>query len=493
KGSSLSKPVREFFEPRLGVDLGNVKVHTGPKANTLARSVNARAFTYQNQIVFGKGQYQPGTTEGNKLIGHELVHTVQQSGGVQRQMDGVVQRDVSTRIEYDNDTLLTDTTSISLYYHPGRDWLYSDVELRAMGDYDYSYYTPVISNVNCIGFYKHKNIATDQYNLSCPLPEYTYCYILKPTATQWDIIKEQMHDPVIGRRLYSYCIHPFLEAAVAALPETREYRPGSSVIQRHYQMFGVIDEADIRLFMNKFLGVGGYVSSKQDTNPEFDFPDVLMSNAQDDVLALFLGKYMHLAISNENLEQEDLYDFVHDVMDTPLFGGGYLNKDELATSMMQNIFAFAVTTATKTILEGDVDEIGKMEITINNCGEAIGSISRICKKIDEKNIETAGNIFDFVWGLMPFSNVIDKIGVELFKAIAEATLDAFKDKVKGVFLNCIPLLGEGKEIEPLRRAFRNMFLGENKLVQFNESRDRYTAASNAVDKFITGTNANAKD
>ncbi|MBN2736490.1 MAG: DUF4157 domain-containing protein, partial [Spirochaetales bacterium] len=87
KGSSLSKPVREFFEPRLGVDLGNVKVHTGSNANTLARSVNARAFTYQNQIVFGKGQYQPGTTEGNKLIGHELVHTVQQGKAIYRKPD----------------------------------------------------------------------------------------------------------------------------------------------------------------------------------------------------------------------------------------------------------------------------------------------------------------------------------------------------------------------------------------------------------------------
>ncbi|MBN2736492.1 MAG: DUF4157 domain-containing protein [Spirochaetales bacterium] len=106
KGNSLSKPVREFFEPRLGVDLGNVKVHTGSKANALARSVNARAFTYQNEIVFGKGEYQPGTTEGKKLIGHELVHTVQQNSGLQRKLDGVLQceHDVTTTRGVNEDT-----------------------------------------------------------------------------------------------------------------------------------------------------------------------------------------------------------------------------------------------------------------------------------------------------------------------------------------------------------------------------------------------------
>jgi len=32
-------------------------------------------------IYFGSGQYSPGTSEGRKLLGHELTHVVQQSGG----------------------------------------------------------------------------------------------------------------------------------------------------------------------------------------------------------------------------------------------------------------------------------------------------------------------------------------------------------------------------------------------------------------------------
>src|SRR5262249_2600511 len=41
----------------------------------------ALAFTVGRDIVFGRGQYSPGTFEGRRLIAHELAHVVQQSGG----------------------------------------------------------------------------------------------------------------------------------------------------------------------------------------------------------------------------------------------------------------------------------------------------------------------------------------------------------------------------------------------------------------------------
>jgi hypothetical protein len=68
------------------VDLGNIRVHTGSNADKLARGIRARAFTYGNHIAFAKGEYQPGTKKGRQLIAHEIVHTIQQSGGLQRQV-----------------------------------------------------------------------------------------------------------------------------------------------------------------------------------------------------------------------------------------------------------------------------------------------------------------------------------------------------------------------------------------------------------------------
>jgi hypothetical protein len=79
-GSPLPKATRAFFEPRFGVDLSLVRVHTGSQAAETAKSINARAFTVGNNIAFGGGQYAPGSNEGRKLLAHELTHVVQQSG-----------------------------------------------------------------------------------------------------------------------------------------------------------------------------------------------------------------------------------------------------------------------------------------------------------------------------------------------------------------------------------------------------------------------------
>ena len=77
-GSPLDAATRGFFEPRLGVDLGNVRVHTGVSAAESASAINARAYTVGGNIVFGKDQYHPWSDSGKHLIAHELAHVVQQ-------------------------------------------------------------------------------------------------------------------------------------------------------------------------------------------------------------------------------------------------------------------------------------------------------------------------------------------------------------------------------------------------------------------------------
>jgi outer membrane protein OmpA-like peptidoglycan-associated protein len=77
-GRPLAGQTRSFFESRMGHDFGNVRVHTGTRADGLARSVQARAFTWGNHIVFGAGEYAEGTSAGGHLLAHELTHTIQQ-------------------------------------------------------------------------------------------------------------------------------------------------------------------------------------------------------------------------------------------------------------------------------------------------------------------------------------------------------------------------------------------------------------------------------
>jgi len=77
-GQPLPHSVRGFFEPRFGYDFSHVRVHTGLRATETARAVSARAFTTEQDIVFGARQYAPGTGAGQQLLAHELTHIVQQ-------------------------------------------------------------------------------------------------------------------------------------------------------------------------------------------------------------------------------------------------------------------------------------------------------------------------------------------------------------------------------------------------------------------------------
>ena len=77
-GRPLDSDTRAFLEPRFGQDFSQVKVHTGTRAAESARSIQAQAYTVGRNIVFNTGQYAPDTPNGQRLLAHELVHTVQQ-------------------------------------------------------------------------------------------------------------------------------------------------------------------------------------------------------------------------------------------------------------------------------------------------------------------------------------------------------------------------------------------------------------------------------
>ena len=84
KGAPLSEKTRSAMEPHFGSDLGGVRVHTGTKAEGMNETIGSRAFTHGNDIFFNRNQYNTESKEGNKLIAHEVTHTVQQGATVQR-------------------------------------------------------------------------------------------------------------------------------------------------------------------------------------------------------------------------------------------------------------------------------------------------------------------------------------------------------------------------------------------------------------------------
>ncbi|GAA1032650.1 hypothetical protein GCM10009557_31830 [Virgisporangium ochraceum] len=80
-GVPLDSATRGFFEPRLGRDLSDTRIHTGSLADASARAINAFAYTSGTHIAFASGRFSTDTNEGRHLLAHELAHVVQQSDG----------------------------------------------------------------------------------------------------------------------------------------------------------------------------------------------------------------------------------------------------------------------------------------------------------------------------------------------------------------------------------------------------------------------------
>lgn len=79
-GQPLDPWTRSFMEPRFGRDFSRVRIHTDAEAAQSAGGLLASAYTVGDDIVFAKGRYAPSTSEGSRLLAHELAHVVQDAG-----------------------------------------------------------------------------------------------------------------------------------------------------------------------------------------------------------------------------------------------------------------------------------------------------------------------------------------------------------------------------------------------------------------------------
>ena len=77
-GVPLPNNVLKKMESVFNENFAGVRIHTG---GYQAESVGALAFTTGNDIYFAQGQYNPNSIHGQRLIGHELTHVVQQRNG----------------------------------------------------------------------------------------------------------------------------------------------------------------------------------------------------------------------------------------------------------------------------------------------------------------------------------------------------------------------------------------------------------------------------
>lgn len=124
-GIQIDSNTRGFMESKFGYDFSNVRIHTDDTAAKSAYSINALSYTAGTNIVFGKGQYQPNSLEGKKLLAHELVHVIQQSTSKGRESIEIQKKELLKKNEPQvNRVVLSCADNIIIFETPANNYSY---------------------------------------------------------------------------------------------------------------------------------------------------------------------------------------------------------------------------------------------------------------------------------------------------------------------------------------------------------------------------------
>ena len=77
-GTPLDGKIRRRMEGAMGADFSGIRMHVGPQSDDLNSRIQARAFTSGSDIFIRRQDHAPNTAAGQRLLAHELAHTVQQ-------------------------------------------------------------------------------------------------------------------------------------------------------------------------------------------------------------------------------------------------------------------------------------------------------------------------------------------------------------------------------------------------------------------------------
>ena len=80
KGSPLPADTLAEMSQAFGMDFSHVRIHHDAAAVALCVELNAQAFTQGCDIYFNEGKYNVESSEGKRLLAHELTHVAQQNG-----------------------------------------------------------------------------------------------------------------------------------------------------------------------------------------------------------------------------------------------------------------------------------------------------------------------------------------------------------------------------------------------------------------------------
>ena len=108
-GLAMKPDTRQFMEGAFSADFSGVRIHSNDEAAAMNNEIQAKAFTWGNDIYFNRGEYNTTSNDGKKLLAHELTHVVQQT---------MTSDSVNTVHRKDSDDLVCTPEEDSLCFEP---------------------------------------------------------------------------------------------------------------------------------------------------------------------------------------------------------------------------------------------------------------------------------------------------------------------------------------------------------------------------------------
>ena len=112
-GHPLPSNIQSEMEGAFGVNFDGVRIHQDSQADQLNQQIGAKAFTNGQDIFFRGGEYEPNNIDGKRLLGHELVHVVQQKASGKNETSSAGSKNNSL-VQREIDVIRIDSRPISI-------------------------------------------------------------------------------------------------------------------------------------------------------------------------------------------------------------------------------------------------------------------------------------------------------------------------------------------------------------------------------------------
>jgi hypothetical protein len=120
-GAALQPEVQGKMQKALGHNFNDIRIHNDPEANQLSADLGASAFTSGNDIYFKQGKFNPASSKGNFLLGHELGHHIQQhkSENMPREEHIISDKTLENEADMAGEAVVSGTSFTVSTYAPG--------------------------------------------------------------------------------------------------------------------------------------------------------------------------------------------------------------------------------------------------------------------------------------------------------------------------------------------------------------------------------------